>query len=120
MGRRRAWPAMSDDRESWRRVRFAPLAPLAFAGAAGVLADRALGPMGTSAWALVALASAVVAALAWRSPRAGAWAIVAAFAALGGGWHHYWWSDTAPDDPARADWSSGGRRPCWVRGVTVE
>ena len=112
--------AMGDARESWRRVRLAPLAPLAFAGAAGVLADRALGPMGTTAWALVALASAVIAAAAWRSPRVVAWAIVAAFAAMGGGWHHHGWSDLDPGDPARADWPSGGRRPAWVRGVVVE
>ena len=45
---------------------------------------------------------------------------MAAFVALGGGWHHYWWSDLAPDDLARANWASAGRRPCWVRGVTVE
>jgi hypothetical protein len=44
---------------------------------AGVLADRSFGPMGTFAWALVALASAIVAALSWRGPRVGAWAIVA-------------------------------------------
>ena len=96
------------------------MGPLAFAVAAGVLADRSLGPMGTFAWALVALASAIVAALAWRVPRVVAWAIVGAFASLGGGWHHYGWSDLAADDPARADWPSGGRRPAWVRGVTVE
>ena len=111
---------MSDDRESWRRVRLAPLAPLAFASVAGVLADRFVGPTGTFAWSVVALISAGVAALAWRSPGVGAWAIVAAFAALAGGWHHYRWSDLAPDDLARADWSTLGRRPAWVKGVTVE
>src|SRR5947209_7699391 len=55
-----------------------------------------------------------------RSPGVGAWAIVAAFLALGGGWHHYRWSDLAPDDPASADWATLGRQPSWIRGVTVE
>ncbi len=100
---------MSDDRESWRRVRFAPLAPLAFAAAAGVVTDRFVEPLGTFAWAIVALAASGVAALAWRAPRLGAWAIVAAFVALGAGWNHYQWSDLAPDDLSRAEWPSAGR-----------
>src|SRR5271168_3421856 len=111
---------MNDDRESWRRVRFAPLAPLAFAAAAGVVTDRFAGPMETFAWAVVALVASSIAAMAWRSPNLGAWAIVAAFGALGAGWHHYSWSDLAPDDLGRADWPSAVRLPIWVRGVVVE
>jgi competence protein ComEC len=113
---------IGDDRDSWRRVRFAPLAPLAFAASSGVLADRFVDPLETFVWAIVGLVAAIVAALALagRAPRLGGWAILAAFVALGGGWHHYWWSDLAPDDLARANWSSAGRRPCWVRGATVE
>ncbi len=111
---------MSDDPEPWRRARVAPMAPLALAAAVGVVADRHLDPWGTSAWALMAMAGAAVAAVSWRSPRACAWAIAGAFVALAGGWHHYRWSDLAADDPARADWSAIGRRPSWVRGVTVE
>ena len=111
---------MSDETESRRRVRFAPLAPLAFAASAGVLLDRFADPVATFTWAVLAMAGAVVAAVAWRRPRVSAWAIVAAFVALGGGWHHDRWSDLAPDDPARADWSTMGRQPGWVRGVTVE
>ena len=109
-----------DEPESWRRGRVAPLAPLAVAASAGVVADRLAGPMGTFAWSLLALAGAILAGLAWRSPRSSGLAVVAAFAALGGGWHHYWWSDLAPDDPARAAWAPGERRPSWVRGVLVE
>jgi competence protein ComEC len=96
------------------------MAPLAMASVAGVLADRFAGPLATSEWALFAMAWAAVAALAWRAPKVGSWAIVASVAALAGGWHHYRWSDLAPDDLARADWGTAGRRPCWVRGVAVE
>jgi competence protein ComEC len=111
---------MTDDRESWRRGRVAPLAPLAFAVAAGVAADRQFGPVGTSTWSLSAVILAIVAALAWRSRDLAGLAIAAAFVALGGAWHHYWWSDLAPDDLARAHWVAGERRPAWVRGVPVE
>jgi hypothetical protein len=101
---------MSDDRESRGRARIEPLAPLAFAISAGVLADRYVGPLGTFAWSVSAVVLAGLAALAWRSRGVGGWAIVAAFVALGGAWHHYWWSDLAPDDLARAPWTSGERR----------
>lgn len=111
---------MTDAIEPRRGGRVAPLAPLALAATSGVAADRFLGPWGTPAWAALALAGAGLAAAAWRSPRWSAWMIAGAFAALGGGWHHHRWSDLAPDDPARADWASGGRRPAWVRGVLVE
>jgi competence protein ComEC len=111
---------MSDDRESRGRARIEPLAPLAFAISAGVLADRYVGPLGTFAWSVSAVVLAGLAALAWRSRGVGGWAIVAAFVALGGAWHHYWWSDLAPDDLARAPWTSGERRATWVRGVPFE
>ncbi len=112
---------MSDDEpESRRRGRVAPLAPLAIAVSAGVLADRFVDPQGTWAWAIASLAASGLAALIRFSPRVSGWAILAAFAALGGGWHHYWWSDLAPDDLARAAWSPGERRPAWVKGVLVE
>jgi competence protein ComEC len=111
---------MSDVSEPWRRVRCAPLAPLAFSASVGVVVDRFVDPFSTFVWALMTLGAAILAVLAWRLSKASALAIVLAFVALGGGWHHYWWSDLAPDDLARADWASTGRRPCWVKGVTVE
>jgi len=98
----------------------APLAPLALAASAGVAADRFGDPMGTLTWAGLALAGVGLAAVGWRWRWACAWAIAASFGALAGGWHHYWWSDLAGDDPARAAWAQGERRPSWVRGVVFE
>jgi competence protein ComEC len=111
---------MSDNRESWGRARIEPLAPLAFAVSTGIVVDRYFEPLGTFAWSVSAAALASIAAVAWRPRWVGGWAIVAAFVALGGAWHHYWWSDLAPGDLARATWTPGERRPCWVRGVPVE
>src|SRR5947209_12277052 len=119
-GRHRAGSAMPDESEPRRIVCMAPLAPLAVAASAGVVLDRFLEPWGTLAWAILALVGAGIAAIAWRSPRLSARAIAAAFLAIAGGWHHHQWSDLAADDPARADWATGGRRPSWVRGVVVE
>lgn len=111
---------MSEDRESSRRDRVAPLAPLALAVASGVAVDRFGIPWGTAAWAALAVAGSVVAALAWRSPKAGSVAILGAFVGLGGAWYHHRWSDLAPDDLARSAWAPGEQRPSWVRGVPVE
>ena len=94
--------------------------PLALAVAAGVLADRSAGPWGTFAWSASAVTLAVVGWLARRTRVPCDVAIVAAVVAIGGGWHHYWFSDLAADDLARASWPSGDRRPAWVRGVAVE
>ena len=95
----------------------APLLPLAMAAAAGVVADRGASPCGTTAWAAIAGALAALAMLG-RSRRWGALALLGSWVALGGGWHHSWWSDLAPDDLARAGFGEG--RPAWVRGVLVE
>jgi competence protein ComEC len=111
---------MSDESEPSRKVCMAPLAPLAIAASAGVVLDRFLEPWGTSTWGLLALVGAGVAAIAWRSPRLSIGAIAAAFLAIAGGWHHHQWSDLEADDPARAEWASGDRRPSWVRGMVVE
>ena len=111
---------MSDEPPPRKRSRVAPLAPLALAASAGVLLDRFADPMGTLAWAWLALAGAGVAAAGWRGRWVCAWGIAASFGALAGGWHHYWWSDLAGDDPARASWGQGERRPSWVRGVVFE
>ena len=45
-------------------------------------------------------------------------ALLLAFGALGGGWHHYRWSDLAADDLARG--VDETPRPAWVRGVLGE
>jgi competence protein ComEC len=111
---------MSDVSGSWRRVRCAPLAPLAFAVSGGIVVDRYVEPFSTFGWALFALGAAVLAVLTWRFRWVCSAMIVLAFGALGAGWHQARWSDLAPDDLALADWGSSGRRPCWVRGVTVE
>ena len=44
--------------------------------------------------------------------------VLAAFAAIGGGWHHYRWSDLAADDLARSVTETP--QPAWVRGVVRE
>ncbi len=111
---------MRDESEPRRRVRVAPLAPLAVAAMMGVAADRYGDPMGTLAWAAVAIAASGFAAWSWRSPRVSGWAIAAAVMAVAGGWHHRGWSDRAGDDPSRGVWAPGERRPCWARGVLVE
>ncbi|WP_435008931.1 ComEC/Rec2 family competence protein [Tundrisphaera lichenicola] len=111
---------MLDESEWRRKVRTAPLIPLAIAASAGVVLDRFVDPWGTLAWGLLAMVGAWAAAIGWHRPRFSTWAIALAFVALGGGWHHTRWSDMAPDDPARADWSAGLRQPAWVRGVIVD
>ena len=105
-----------------RRVRVAPLVPVALALAAGVVIDRAADPCRTAIWAALAGAGAGIALGCNRlRPRVAAWALVASLAAVGGGWHHRAWSDLAPDDLARdAELAAGVRRPCWIRGVVEE
>jgi competence protein ComEC len=99
-----------------RRVTVAPLVPLALAVSAGIVIDRYAAPFGTPGWGAVALAAvAVVVAWGHRRERVWAAALLLAFAALGGGWHHYRWSDLSADDLARG--VSEEPRPAWVRGV---
>jgi competence protein ComEC len=45
-------------------------------------------------------------------------ALVAALAAIGGGWHHYRWADLDPDDLAVG--LTEEPRPAWVRGTIEE
>jgi competence protein ComEC len=107
---------MSTQADPRPRPSCAPLAPPAAALAAGIVADRCVAPCGTLAWAAIAGGAAAIAlALCRRRGSLPILAILAAFAALGGGWHHHRWSDLAADDLARGDWSSP--RPAWVRGV---
>ena len=110
---------MSTDHKQRSKVRVAPLMPLALAGSAGIVADRYAGPWSTAGWGACALGMALVAGLiGMRWPRVGTALIIVAFVALGGGWHHYWWSDLGPDDLGRLSWS--GSQPIWVRGRLTE
>ncbi len=121
---------MEDAARPVRRCRVAPLAPLAFAVGAGVVADRVADPWGTGAWAgmaLVALTIAVVLAAGrrWRGgDLAGSGAVALAWLALGGAWHHHRWSDLAADDLTRVveaeRWGPGERRVGWFRGVVAD
>jgi competence protein ComEC len=92
--------------------------PIALAVAAGIALDRYGAPWSTFSWGTIALAAAAVGLGAWR--RGWAWdlALLIAFAAIGGGWHHHRWSDVAADDLSRR--VSETPRPAWVRGVLRE
>ena len=100
------------------RFVIAPLAPLLVASAVGIVADRWLLAFETKQWVKVALALGVIAILTNRHTRLCYLALLAAFAAIGAGWHHHRWSDMAADDLA---WSvTETPRPAWVRGVVSE
>ncbi len=60
-----------------------------------------------------------MAAVLRRRERPQRLAIVAAFVALGGGWHHHRWSDLPPDHLAWSIVEGDRPRPSWVRGVLV-
>jgi competence protein ComEC len=96
-------------------VPVAPLVPLALAVAAGIVADRYGGPWGTSGWLGLAIGLGVVGLVAAWWWWVGVLAVVGAWGALAGGWHHYRWSDLADDDLARG--VTEAPRPVWVRGV---
>ncbi|WP_158633533.1 ComEC/Rec2 family competence protein [Tautonia sociabilis] len=83
--------------------------------AGGIVADRLLDPWGTATWALIALAAAIIALIANRSPRTAIPALLVALAAMGGAWHHRRWSDLPADDLARS--AATEPRPAWVRGL---
>lgn len=94
-----------------------PLAPVALAMALGIITDRFFEGFETATWAASALLASVVAmvGLRWRGvcyP-----ALVVAFAALGGAWHHWRWSDLAVDDLARV--VTEEPKPSWVRGIIL-
>lgn len=106
---------MSTGTERSLKPLVAPLAPVALAVMAGIVADRYGDPWGTRVWGIIALAGALVAVACrervfWSIP-----ALLVAISAFGGGWHHHHWSDLAPRDLARC--MSETPRPAWVRGV---
>lgn len=99
-----------------------PLVPPALALTAGVAIDRLADPCGTAAWMGAAAGLGLLSALALllRLRQAGAAALVLAWLALGGGWHHGRWSDLAADDLARVVAEGSAPGPVWVRGAVAE
>ena len=96
----------------------APLVPLVAAVAMGIVVDRFVEPCQTKAWLMIALACGAIAVLTVRRALISSLAVMVASCAIGGGWHHFRWSDMAPDDLA---WSiTETPRPAWVRGVVRE
>ncbi len=93
-----------------------PLAPLAAAASAGILADRLELLNATWLWVDVAVGFAIVAVLLSPSlRRITSFCVLGAFFALGAAWNHAWWFDLPPDDVALGDWSEP--KPAWVRGL---
>lgn len=102
-----------------KRVRTAPLVPLLLAVAAGIVIDRYTGGLASWKWGLIVLAAtAFIVVGAWRWRWAWASALLVAYGALGGGWHHVRWTDLAPDNLARS--VTEEPRPAWIRGVLLE
>ena len=99
-------------------LRWAPLVPLVLASSLGIVVDRFAEPWGTTTWAALALGAGAVALVATSRDVVGNLAVLAAFWALGGGWHHYRWSDRGPDDLGGSVTETP--RPAWVRGVVRE
>ena len=99
-------------------LRWAPLVPLVLAASLGIIIDRYADPWETATWAALALGAGAGGLLATNRELAGNLAVVAAFCALGGGWHHGRWSDRGPDDLGGSVGETP--RPAWVRGLVRE
>jgi competence protein ComEC len=95
--------------------RWVPLAPLVAAMSLGIVADRFVEPWPTSAWITLILAYSAIAALTFRRDLVSSLTLLAAFWAIGGGWHHDWWWDRDRDDLSGSITESP--RSAWVRGV---
>jgi competence protein ComEC len=95
-----------------------PLVPLVVALATGIVLDRYAEPLGTRSWVGLVLVLGSIAALRIRRSAFARAALFAAFVALGGGWHHYRWTDLAPDDLAQG--ATETPQPAWLRGVVRE
>ena len=115
-----------ETREEPSRFVVVPLAPILVATAGGIITDRWFAPLATRTWATVALALGVVAVATLRKGPFPHLALLAAFFAIGAGWHHTRWTDLAErrpgvdahgNTPARMDSWRGERGS---RGTTPE
>lgn len=104
---------ISSSAEAHRFV--APLAPLAFTIAAGIVIDRFADPMSTVAWISMAFGFGLPSAFLVRRRSFGAVTILATYGALAGAWHHHRWSDTARDDLSLV--ADEDPQPALLRGV---
>jgi competence protein ComEC len=96
-------------------LRVVPLAPLLVALSLGIVVDRFVEPWETWSWAILAAACGGFAALLFRRETLAGASVLAAFCAIGGGWHHSWWTDRDCNDLC---WSATeSPRPAWIRGV---
>jgi competence protein ComEC len=96
----------------------APLVPVVAALSAGILVDRVADPLGTQAWLAIALCAGVVMLATARRRHINDAAVLIALVGVGGGWHHFRWSDVAADDLARRVGETP--QPAWVRGIVRE
>lgn len=107
---------MNHDPERRSRVLLLPpLVPVALAVVVGIVLDREFVSWGTDVWAGLALAGAMIAPWGRGRKVLAYTGLVVAIVGLGGGSHHAYWSDLAPDDLARG--VTGTPRPVWVRGM---
>ncbi len=98
----------------------APMLAPAMAIAAGVVADRCGGGWGATAWAVIAVAGAVLASFKVWGGRTTLIGLVVASFGIGGAWHHRRWTDLTADDLARRFSADDQPVPAWLRGVVVE
>jgi competence protein ComEC len=111
-------PLHSNTRRQSVQLKAPPIVPLVAALIIGIIIDRLVEPCGTRTWIEVAIVSVTIAALAIPRKLVFTAALLVALTSVGGAWHHYRWSDLAPDDLA---WSvTETAIPAWVRGHVRE
>ena len=81
-----------------QHFRWVPLAPLVAAMSLGIVVDRFLDPWATRTWIHLILACGAVSILVSRRELLSCIALLVAVWAVGGGWHHYWWTERNRDD----------------------
>jgi competence protein ComEC len=101
-----------------RRFYVPPIVPLVAALATGIVVDRFVEPCVTQTWFELTMISVTIAVFLIRRGWLYRAAMLVAVAAVGGGWHHYRWSDMVHDDLA---WTvKEAPSPAWLRGVVRE